>query len=235
MKILWFSVSILLVSYVLMAGEVNPAASSMGEEKLRMPEYSQDFESVATGKLPHGWKSESTNAHGKHPLWRVTQDATAPSGNHVLTMQRAARPYGNSFNICWTDDISFKNGSIEVRIKALTGKIDQGGGIVWRVRDNKNYYIVRYNPLEDNLRFYYVHNGTRTMLSNANIKVTPHSWHHIKIVQRGDKTTVFFDGKPTFDKTDWHFPEAGGVGLWTKADAVTSFDDFIVDTTEVQP
>lgn len=189
-----------------------------------------NFENVRKGSLPPGWRSEATNGDGHVPVWRVVSTSDAPSGSHVLTMERAARPYGSAFNLCWTDTPSFGDGSAEVRFKALRGKIDQGGGIAWRIQDRNNYYVVRFNPLEDNFRLYYVKNGRRTMLASADIRLSPDEWHRMKITQRHDQIRCYLDGKLLLKARDRHFDRPGGVGLWTKADAVTGFDDFTVKT-----
>ena len=239
MKFLWLCFSILLISYAAPPAKANHTEPRQDETRpktsVTMTEYYCDFEKTTIGSLPKGWKSGATNAPGKTSVWEVIRDESAPSGNHVLTMKRAARPYGNAFNICWIDKISFLDGSINVQFRALSGNVDRGGGIVWRVKDNNNYYIVRFNPLEDNLRLYYVMNGKRRMLAHADIHVPPNTWHRIGVIQKKSETKIFFDGKLTLTANDRHLPEAGGVGLWTKADAVTSFDDFRVEYEREQP
>ena len=107
------------------------------------------------------------------------------------------------------------------------GKIDQGGGLVWRAKDKNNYYIARYNPLEENYRVYKVENGNRTMLQSTNIK-SSNSWHTLSIKAQGNHIQCFYDDKKYLDITDSTFTESGGVGLWTKADAKTYFDNLIV-------
>ena len=193
------------------------------------------FDDIPAGKLPQGWKTGATNARGGTSVWEVSEERYAPSGNHVLTMRRAARLSGSTFNLCWTDRIPFLNGSIEVRFKAVAGKVDQGGGIIWRVQNDSNYYIVRFNPLEENFRLYVVENGRRSMLATADIHLAPEKWHHIRIVHHDDEISCYLDGKPLLTKTDRRITKAGGVGLWTKADAVTSFDNFSLTMKKERP
>jgi hypothetical protein len=188
-----------------------------------------DFDDVPTGRLPAGWKAEATNGGGEKPVWKVERMPDAPSGTKVLTMRRPARPYGSAFNLCWTDATPFRDGTITVRFKAITGKVDRGGGIVWRVRDRNNYYVVRFNPLEDNFRLYTVKNGRRSMLATADVHL-PDGWHTMKITHRRDRIVCYLDGRPLLRVTDRRFTESGGAGLWTKADAVTAFDDFTLST-----
>ena len=108
------------------------------------------------------------------------------------------------------------------------GVVDQGGGLIWRVKDHDNYYIARWNPLEDNFRVYYVKEGRRVQLDSANVKADPTKWHTIKIEQRGDAIACYLDEEKLLALKDKTFAEAGGVGLWTKADAATAFDDLVI-------
>jgi hypothetical protein len=187
-----------------------------------------NFENVPAGQLPTGWKVEGTNQKGPLATWKVIEDKTAPSGTHVLAMTSPNHTSGKTFNICWTKKVSFLDGEIQVRFKAVKGKRDQGGGVMWRVRDKNNYYIARFNPLENNFRIYYVRNGVRRMIASVKIVLPAGKWHTLKIVQRGNRFEGYLNGKKLLQGTNEVFTKPGGVGLWTKADAVTSFDDFIV-------
>ena len=186
-----------------------------------------DFEDVPLGKLPQGWQTDNKD------LWHVGKDQTAPSGGQVLTMTDAEQSFelfGGGFNLTWADTntISFLDGEITVKFKALSGEIDQGGGIVWRVQDSENYYVARFNPLEDNFRIYTVKKGSRSQLLSATIKLQNGEWHEMLIRQHANNFEGYLDGKQILQGDDDTFTDAGGVGLWTKADAVTSFDDFTV-------
>ena len=192
-----------------------------------------NFDKVPFGKLPAGWKVDATNQKGSLPIWKVTKDTTAPSGKRVLTMTNPSHTSGSifnifssTFNIIWTDTPSFLNGEIDVRFKALKGDEDQGGGVIWRVQDKDNYYIARFNPLEDNFRIYYVHDGSRKTLADAKIALPANEWYTLKIVQHDNRFEGYLNGKKLLEGTDNLFTKTGGVGLWTKSDAVTSFDDF---------
>ena len=189
---------------------------------------SWNFEDVALGALPAGWRSDATRGRGILPTWQVIADSTAPSGSRALAMIRPNHTSGGTFNLCWTDSISFLDGQIDVRFRALTGKEDRGGGVMWRVQDHDNYYVARFNPLEDNFRIYYVRDGVRRMLASARIALSAGQWHELRIVQSGNRFSGHLDGKKLLEGTNDVFPRAGGVGLWTKADAVSSFDDFSV-------
>jgi len=155
------------------------------------------------------WKQNS--------MWKIQKDAHSK----VLSLTKQSSHY---FNLCYTPKVSFLNGSITVKFKANSGHIDQGGGIMWRVQDDDNYYIARFNPLEDNFRFYLVHEGIREEISSADLHLRK-GWHSMKIIQKGDTFEGFIDGKPYLKSTDTRLQKSGGVGVWTKADALSSFDD----------
>ncbi len=198
-----------------------------------------DFQNVPVGQLPAGWQVDGTNQGGPLATWRVSVDKTAPGSDHVLALTKTNHTSGGTFNLCWTDSVEFTDGEIQVRFKAVTGREDQGGGIIWRVQDADNYYIARFNPLEDNFRLYKVRRGVRQTLANARISLAAGQWHTMKITQHGQKFAGYLDGKKLLAGTDGTFVKPGGIGLWTKADAVTAFDDFSVrpapQQNEVKP
>jgi hypothetical protein len=133
------------------------------------------------------------------------------------------------FNICVADDTSYKDVELIVAFKAVAGKKDQGGGFVWRYQDHNNYYICRMNPLEDNFRVYKVVNGKRSReFQDATVKVPLNEWHTLKVKMIGDRIECFLDGEKHLDVKDSSITEAGKVGLWTKADAQSHFDEFKV-------
>ena len=178
------------------------------------------------GKLPTGWKAAQTGK-GEGSVWKVTADDTAPSKSGFVLAQTAESPNA-FFNLCVVDDASFQDGQISVAFKAVKGKNDQGGGVVWRYQDADNYYICRMNPLEDNFRVYKVEGGKRTQFQSADVKVPSGEWHTIKVVQKGNQIECYLDGKKYLEAKDDTFPKAGKVGLWTKSDAQTLFDNFKV-------
>jgi hypothetical protein len=193
-----------------------------------------DFEDISVGQLPIGWKVEGTKQAGPLATWQVIRDTTVPSGVKGLALTECNHYLRKIYNICWVDTISFLNGEIEVQFKALKGKIDQGGGIIWRAKDKNNYYIARFNPLEDNFRFYYVLDGKRTKLLNKDITLPKGKWTSMKIVQKSSYFEGYLNGIKFLEGVDSTFISPGGIGLWTKADAVTLFDDFIcIQQTEM--
>ncbi|HHQ49268.1 MAG TPA: DUF1080 domain-containing protein [Acidobacteria bacterium] len=192
-----------------------------------------NFDGVAPGRLPAGWKVEATSGRGPLAVWKVVADPEAPSPPNVLRAVPRPDTYGGTYNLCWTSAVRFLDGEIEVKVRANTGHEDQGGGPMWRVRDANNYYVARYNPLEHNFRVYTVKNGARKMLDSASrIKVATGEWFTIRIVQHGDHIECFLDGEKLLDVHDTTFTQPGGVGLWTKSDAATSFDNLTIRPAE---
>ncbi len=183
---------------------------------------------MEVGSLPAGWKVDATNPASLLAKWSVQEDPQAASGDQLLAVKISEYNCG-TLNLCWTDEIRFLDGVVEVKARAGEGRVDQGGGPIWRAKDGNNYYIARWNPLEDNFRVYYVKDGRRVQLDSANVDLPTDEWHTIRIEQEGDRITGYLDGKKHLQAQDSTFSETGGVGLWTKADAASVFDDFEVE------
>ena len=169
------------------------------------------FESDQPGKIAKGFTAEVGT-------WEVERDRE----NNVLA-QKAKNDDG-TFNVVLVDDTHFKNVDLSVRMKAVAGTLDQGGGLVWRARDKGNYYIARYNPLEDNFRVYNVQGGKRTQFQSAKIAGDT-KWHTLRVTMTGAQITCYLDGTKYLEVEDSTFVEAGKIGLWSKADAQSYFDD----------
>lgn len=184
------------------------------------------FDREPAGALPEGWRAGTTMPDGPTATWRIAAEPGAPSPPNALaaTNHRSAR----SFNLCWTDRVRFRDGEIDVAFRAVSGEEDQGGGPAWRVRDASNYYLCRANPLERNFRVYVVKDGVRKQLASADVEVAPGQWHTLSVRHRGERIECSFNGRRLLEASDAALPAEGGVGLWTKADAVTSFDDLAV-------
>jgi hypothetical protein len=139
-----------------------------------------------------------------------------------------------TFPVSIKNDTSLKDGFVEVRFKPVAGKEDQAGGVIWRVRDSNNYYIARANAAENNVVLYKTVNGKRSSLDIVGRKggygvketVASGQWHTLRVEFAGNRFKLTFDGKHLFDVEDTTFTEMGKVGVWTKADSVTLFDDF---------
>jgi hypothetical protein len=190
-----------------------------------------NFDQTTAGGLPSGWIIAATNPDGPLAEWQVKADPAAVSSPQVLAITRIRNESGDVFNLCWTHDLVFQNGSIEVNVRADNGKEDQGGGLIWRAQDADNYYVVRYNPLEINLRLYFVKEGRRTQLASADVGgIRTGEWFRLKIVQQGERIEAYLNGKQYLEASDDTFLKAGGVGFWSKADAASSFDDLQITT-----
>jgi hypothetical protein len=185
-------------------------------------------EKCTPGMVPTDWKAEGTNQQGPVATWEVVAYPTAPSKPNVLALTKTNHDSSGTFNICWTDKARFKDGAIEVKFKAVSGKEDQGGGLMWRVKDKDNYIVARANPLEDNFRVYYVKDGSRHQIESAKVSIKAGEWHTMKIEQHGDRVVCSLDGKAYIDARDDHVQTEGGLGLWTKGDAVSAFDELKV-------
>jgi hypothetical protein len=198
------------------------ALSLVAAEKTNLVRWS--FEDAGAGKVPEGWTAGKTG-EGPGSVWKVIDDVTAPSGTHVLAQTSPDGP-NPLFNLCVCDEATLTDVEIAVSFKAVEGDIDQGGGPVWRYQDRDNYYIARMNPLEDNFRVYKVVSGRRTQLGSSDVEAPAGKWHKIRVVQKGNHIQCYLNDKLHLDVRDGTFAGEGNVGLWTKADAVTSFDDF---------
>jgi hypothetical protein len=182
--------------------------------------FQMDLKDAKVGELPKGWKAAKTH-EGDGSVWKVFEDSTAPSGKAIAqTSPDGPKPL---FNLCIAEEANFADVDISVSLKANAGKNDQGGGLIWRCQDADNYYVARWNPLEDNYRVYKVEKGKRTQLDSADLKLPGDQWHVLRIVQKGPKITCYLDDKQYLEVEDTTFEEAGKIGLWTKADAQTSF------------
>ena len=179
-----------------------------------------NLESAAVGKLAQGWIAAKTG-EGPGSVWQIVEDANAPGGK-ALAQTSADGPKA-LFNLCVAEKSNYLDVDLRVDFKAVAGKIDQGGGLVWRYKDAKNYYLSRMNPLEDNFRLYKVVDGKRTQLATVDVKAAAGKWHSLRVVQDGDRIRCYFNGKLELDAEDKTFNEPGKVGLWTKADAQTHF------------
>lgn len=173
------------------------------------------------GSPPAGFTFARTG-RGEVGAWSVVEDKTAQAGQAIE--QTSADRTDYRFPLAIPDSFSAADVAVELRFKAVGGKIDQAGGIAVRLEDADNYYVARANALEDNVRFYRVVGGRREQLEGANLRVTANEWHMLGLRAEGERFTVSYDGKALFSVTDKTFTEAGGVALWTKADSVTRFD-----------
>ena len=177
------------------------------------------FDQDKVGQLPAGWTAGVTGRGT--PQWAIAADARAPSPPNVLRQSGSG-----TFPWCVRKDVSLTDGFVEVKFKSISGKEDQAGGVVWRWQDSDNYYVARANALENNVSLYYTANGRRITLKYVDAPVPAEAWHTLRVEFAGKRIRVALDGKWYIDLEDSHIAGAGAIGVWTKADSVTAFDDF---------
>lgn len=221
----------LLISITLLMGIAScnstPQESNQADNAFFYEKMGNDtlvsFESETAEKLPLGFVANATNK-AKSIKWNVVDD----NGNKVVVQQ--AINSGSCYNLLVLDKFSYKDFTVSVKIKAISGEEDQGGGLVWRYIDKDNYYIARYNPLENNLRFYSVVNGSRKQLESVGSAIKQGEWFTMTVEMEENKVTCSLNGEKLIDLTDDAFKSGGLIGFWTKADAVTYFDDLKITT-----
>ncbi len=178
-----------------------------------------NFDDMKVGTVPPSWTATQTGSGTAK--WFVEKDDSAPSKPNELKQSGQA-----TFPVCFKNDTNIKDGFVEVKFKPIAGKEDQAGGVIWRLQDANNYYIARANALENNVTIYHTIKGKRTEKKRTNVKVSSGTWHTLRVDFSGNHFTVTFDGKKALEWEDDTFQNAGKVGVWTKADSVTEFDDF---------
>jgi hypothetical protein len=179
------------------------------------------FENETTGVLPAGFSTSATG-NAEEIKWTVVSD----NQNNVVAQQGINE--GSCYNLLVLDNAGYKDFTASVMIKALSGEEDQGGGLVWRYIDNNNYYIARYNPLENNFRLYRVVEGSRKQLQSIYSNIKQGEWFSMTIEMKGNKIACLLNEEKLIETTDDTFQSTGFIGFWTKADAVTYFDELII-------
>ena len=198
-----------------------------------MADNTAGFEADAVGATPKGWTANRTGRGD--PKWTIEQDQTAPSKLKILKQSGRA-----TYPLLLKDDTDIKDGFIEVKFKAVAGSEDRAAGLVWRAADANNYYVVRANALEDNVVLYKTVNGVRSALDivgrkggyGVDVPVPANQWLDLRVEFSGSRFRVLYHGKQLFEAEDSTFSGAGKVGLWTKADSVTLFDEIIYGETK---
>ena len=194
-----------------------------------------DFNQEKVGEAPSGFSTALTG-RGRPGKWVVMKDNASPNQGNVLA-QTDADTTGYRFPVCVYDGLTAKDVDVSMKFKPVSGRGDQGAGIVWRYRDKDNYYIVRANALEGNVVLYKVENGKRTDLPlvgkgrtyGMKEKVPSGEWGTLRVVAKDNHFEVYHNGKKLYQVEDETFKEAGKVGLWTKADSVIYFDDLQIN------
>ena len=178
-----------------------------------------NFDSAQVGVPPADWTCGVTGRGS--PKWAIEAEASAPSRPNVLKQSGSG-----TFPWCVKKSASMQDGFVEVKFKPLAGREDQAGGLVWRWKDGDNYYVARANALEDIVSLYYTEKGNRITIKYVDAPVPRDQWHTLRVEFSGKSIKVLLDGKSYIALDDNHISGAGAVGVWTKADSVTAFDDF---------
>ena len=185
-----------------------------------------DFEERPVGGLAPSFETGLTGKGG--PVrWELLRDESAPNGPTVLAETSGDRT-SDRFPLAILKGFEARDVEVKVRFRPVSGKVDQAAGLVVRLRDEDNYYIARANALEGNVRLYKVVDGKRRQFAGVDVEVPTGEWQELGLRAEGDRLTVSLDGRELFAATDRTFTEAGRVGLWTKADSLTHFDDLLV-------
>jgi hypothetical protein len=181
------------------------------------------FDRDAVGDVPEGWMCDVTGRGS--PRWAVESDASAPSRPNVLKQSGKG-----TFPWCAKKGATLSDGFVEVKFKPLQGEEDQAGGVMWRFKDGNNYYVARANAKENNISLYYTRRGTRSTLKYVDAPVALNEWHVLRVDFGGKRIRVSLDGKQYIDLENDRVGGPGLVGVWTKADSMTLFDDFTWST-----
>jgi hypothetical protein len=193
------------------------------------------FDSAPPGSLPSGWTVAMTH-RGEAPKWEIRRDASAPSKPNVLAQLSSDKTDGR-FPMAILSTANWRDGELSVKFKTVAGKTDQAAGLVWRYRDSDNYYLVRANALENNIVMYKVEGGRRVSIAprgkppatyGVRHRIPARTWNILKVSFKKSRFEIYFDHRKVFECEDSTFTQPGKVGLWTKADSVTYFDDFQV-------
>lgn len=203
--------------------EPNVAAPAADSLPAVAQSHSWAFDDGAVGTAPAGFSVARTGG-GRQGRWAVRAEPSAPSPPNVLA-QLDDDKTSFRFPVAVASEPRLADVRVSVRCKMLAGRVDQACGLVARYRDENNYFVTRANALENNIRLYTVRDGKRDELASWSGAVTPQAWHDYRLELRGDHLEVFWDGQKVLEHHDSTFPDAGQVGVWTKADSVTHFDD----------
>jgi hypothetical protein len=212
---------------LLLLAALAPGCSGTTERETPLVPVTIDFEAGAAGQLPPDFTTALTGGGGPG-AWVVREDPTAPSGKKVL-VQESADATSYRFPVCIYGKTVARDVAAEVKYKAISGTVDQGGGIVLRYHPD-NYYVARANALEDNVILFKMVSGKRAKVVEAPVKVAGGVWHALRFEAKGPHLKIAFDGKVVIEMDDTTFAGPGQVGLWTKADSVSAFDDLKIES-----
>ncbi len=195
------------------------AVSALAEDSIR----TWNFDADLPGTLPKDFAVETLFDGRPAGEWKVLKTDRAKSAPQVLA-QLMGKGFEHAYKVVLINGIMASDVDLQVSFLPIEGKADMGGGLIWRAADDRNYYLTRANPLEQNIRIYRIVKGIRHLLQNFDQTIHLNQWHTLRVVNRGCQIQVLYDERPAFDLCDQTFT-TGRIGLWTKSDAVTYFDD----------
>ena len=220
------------VLIILLAGDIFSGFAIAGEGgQVRTGNQRWDFENNPVDQSPAGFSFGRTGS-GRVGRWLVKTDKGAPSGANVLA-QTDTDTTSYRFPVAVADSTLLRDARVSVRCKPVSGKVDQACGLVFRYLDENNYYVVRANALENNVRLYFVKDGKRQQFAGWDGPVGNRVWHSLRVEARNDRFEIYWNDKRAIDARDHTFTESGRVGVWTKADSVTYFDDLTVESLDL--
>src|SRR5262249_6316705 len=216
-------IPLILLAVVLAAGVfVTPGSEGLSQSAATVVAIAN----MEVGAAPADFKFARTGQGGPG-RWTVVDDPTSFTGRVIEQSSTDSTDY--RFPLAILDPVVAKNVEVSLRFKPVAGRVDQAAGLAVRVLDPDNYYVVRANALEDNVRFYRVVKGRREQIGGVDTKVASSAWHSLHLKAQGERFTIEFDGKTLFTTTDKTFTGAGKIALWTKADSVTGLDQLAID------
>ncbi len=201
-----------------------PGWTGSSEAETAGPALEWNFDQTSPGALPTQFSIATLFDGRPAGDWQVLTTDRAKSPPNVLA-QLMPKGAEHAYKVVLIQGTESADMELEVSLLPIGGKADMGGGLIWRATDDRNYYLARANPLEQNIRIYRVVKGVRHMLKNVDQIIDLRKWHTLRVMMNGCQAQVFFDQRPIFDLCDDTFKGQGLVGLWTKSDAVTYFDN----------
>lgn len=185
------------------------------------------FDDLAPGPPPTGFRLAETGGQGTPATWAVVAQNTSPTPPHAFGITES-RNDKRTYNLALVEGTAYTDVDLTVTLRAESGELNQGGGPIWRVKDPSNYYIARWDPVEDNAYLYVMQGGVRTALAKVDLTIDHEAWHTLHVVMEGSHMELFIDDEPVLEADDRSLREPGMIGLWTKSDGATLFDDLSV-------
>jgi hypothetical protein len=163
--------------------------------------------------------------------WEIRAEPSARSGTKVLA-QTSTELLPARFPLLIYDSLSVKDVSVTVQFKPVSGTINQAAGVIVRFQDPDHFYVARADALKNEVQLINVVNGLHNPLARADIPVATGEWHTMRLVAQGSHLQVFLDEVSLLTADDDTYEQAGKVGLATKSDGITIFDDLAIVTLD---